>query len=398
MRLVKLSLAVACLGSATIRAQAPVAEPLAITPPARMSPAPAGDLSPLTAMSGQLPDHGPVMGSTMGEPGRPIYGGGDPNALPPIPESWLNSAFNPQPKIEGRAGVVFWKPTFDQSPALGSQIRSNGTGGLVDQQFVLRSTSEYVAAPTLDFKWHCNEFCSIETGGWFMDGPRNRSFLVGPADFFIRLNQLNGFPGTFPMIADQGVVDWDFKSYSWDINMVRHYIYPKGPISDFALGVGFRYIGIYESVEARFTDEISAVATNGMMRVNADNSLFGGQFLARARVQSPWKKVRMLAETKIALNYNPADVSSRVEASGGAFGQNSSVLSLFSPTFEGNFTVEYFVTPNLTVYGGFNMFFAERVMRASEQFSPNFDNFLNKQQSYGSLYMFGPTAGLVLNY
>src|SRR5690606_29707963 len=128
------------------------------------------------------------------------------------------------------------------------------------------------------------------------------------------------------------------------------------------------------------------------------NNLAGPQVMARARVQGPGSKIRSVAEVKIGLMASDTRVTNSVFANGQLFGQNSYSRTIFGSLFESNFYIEYFLTENLTVYGGFQLFYVDRIVRGSEQIQQDINYFLTKHKDLGSLFMFGPRVGLVFSY
>lgn len=325
-----------------------------------------------------------------------------PPNLPPIPQSWLASAWDPQPRFEVRFDVAFLQPDFATSRNLARQVQTNQNKYLINDVGV-DSHSEYTAGVRTALEWHFNEFKSLEFQGFFVDGPRQRSVPMGQSDFSLGLGA-GVFPGgpmvnqpfDFPRISEEGRFDWNFEAFGAEINWLHHFIHPKGPLSDVAIGFGARYMGILENVQVRFLDEI--LLFSGNMQSDVENHLYGPQVVGRARIQSPFKRIRLVTEGKVGLMANAVQVNNQLTSNAGIFGISDNTDTIFSAIFEGNFMFEFFVTKHLTVFGGYELLYASRTLRAPEQLNPDLTNFVSPQKQIGNTFLHGPRVGLVFAY
>ncbi len=166
-----------------------------------------------------------------------------------------------------------------------------------------------------------------------------------------------------PNDRDEAKVNWDFQSFSNEINVLRHTTPMKGPIDEWSWGWGIRSVNVTEKMQARFTD----VITNeiGVATANVKNKPDRVQMIGRGRIQTALKRFRISAEGKIGFNYNQSPPALASKVFGGWLGTERfrqrvlNTYSVFSPSFEGNFIFEYFLTHNLNVYGGFHLYYCE---------------------------------------
>lgn len=332
-------------------------------------------------------------------PGAPEAPAGN---LPPIPQSWLMSAWDPQPRFEARLDAAFLQPRFATSKPIAKQVQAYQDHYLIND-ISLDSHSEYTAGVRAAFVWHLSEFKSIEFEGFFVDGPRQRNLMMGQSDFSLGLGAgvfpagpMVNQPFDFPSISEEGRFDWNFETFGAEVNWLHHFIALKGPVSDAAIGVGGRYLGMLEGVQVRFLDEIALLS--GGMTTDVENHMFGPQFIARARLQSPFKRIRLTTEGKVGLMANAVQTSNTLTSNAGIFGKSDNTDTIFSGLFEGNFLVEFFITKHLTVYSGYELLYASRVVRASEQINPDLTNYVTTGKTIGDMFLHGPRVGLAFNY
>jgi hypothetical protein len=326
----------------------------------------------------------------------------DPNDLPPIPDVWLKSHWNPQPWLEARVEAVWLQPLFDDAPVLARQFQADSAFvfSLVDIR--PRADEYYVVAPRVAVELHANELWSVEMTSFFLDGPNEDDVRFGDPDVPFRLltaagGPISNAPPGFPAVADVFTLDWDFESFNADATLLRHWIFLHGPISDLALGIGARYFRIDEKARLFAADQL--LGSSGRMDVDVENRLAGPQFVARGRVQGPGKRLRSVAEVKIGLMTNASDNSTTLLVSGATVAGGAGSQTRFAPLFEANFLVECFVAEHVTVFGGFQMFYLDRVDRAAEQFNADLAAFATgTARDIGSLFMYGPRVGLVISY
>lgn len=355
-----------------------------------------------------LPPGGPPAGYPAGSPLGITVGDGLPAETPPIPESWLNSAFNPQPLVEARVEAVFYKVDFPESPSLAAEYRVNAQNAV--EQFPLSADRgrDYTTAIRGALDFHFNEFKSMELVGFYFMGP-DSGVPLGSVDTTKFLSSggaqtpvnergfLTNLPAGFPTVADTLRLDWDFASYGAEFNFLHHFICPKGPVSDLAIGLGGRYFHMQEKVTLTAINELDNQI--GRLRSESENSLAGPQIIFRGRVQTPLKRWRATAEGKIGFMANSAvdDTALSVGNADNRIGFRQTETR-FAPLFEGNFGFEYLLFNHMTLFGGYQILFIDRVDRAVERLSPDLNAYGGPQREIGSLLMMGPRAGVVIHY
>lgn len=421
-----LSLVSSAAGQAPVMEPAPVGNGPTVNGPI-VGPPPNANFSD-AAMEGIAPGVGPA--------GPPLAPGGAP-----IPQSWLMSAWDPQPRLELRAEATFLQPRFDFSMPIGNQVQAIHNQ-LEPVPVSVNASGQYVAGLRLGLEYHMGVFGSLEGVGFFQNGPHQENSPFASQDFPIFLTsplpnptvnvtpavlppagtpntpnapaglptvqapatpavqlpgQLRNLPPGFPTVVDDARLFWDFDAVGAEANYLHHYVCVEGPISDLALGVGIRFMGVYERVDVRLIDEVNGLT--GRMRVASDNNLVGPQFIGRVRFQIPHlPRLRWTAETKIGLMANTVSNSTRLDANDVNFGADNTGQTQFSPLVEGNFMLDFFVTQHLTVFGGFQMLYMDRVARAGDQLEQDLNVFLTRRKEIGTLFMYGPQAGLLFTY
>lgn len=315
--------------------------------------------------------------------------------LPPIPESWLMSYWDPQPRIEVRGDAVFLQPNMYQSVRLATQSGSNITTKL-NQGFQTSGRGEVEV--------HMNHIWSLQGSVLYMDGPISNNVPLGntTSGAPILISQAVGgplynLPATFPTTATSMNMNWRNELFNSDAHLLCHYIPIKGPANEFVYGVGARYMAYNERVTVNYNN--ATTATTGQLYSVSENSMIGPQFLFRGRVNGPGPRLRLVSEAKIALLSNFVD--DRTSTYTSAIGQTGSARysrTQFASVYEGNFLVEFFVIRHMCIFGGFQIFYMDRVDRASGQFNANVATFTSQHKSIGDSFMYGPRAGVVLSY
>lgn len=323
--------------------------------------------------------------------------------LPPIPDVWLNSLFTPQPTLEARLEAVWLQPDFPKASPLARQAQLNPDAiSFSINDVPANSKEQYIILPRLALEWHLNSALSIEGTAFFMDGPDQVDGPLGVPDQTFLLTAGAGGPIVnapvgFPAVADRMIASWDFETFGADISLLRHWVFMHGPGSDMAVGLGVKYLRMDENVRVGMFDEISGL--DGRMTVKSENNMLGPQAILRGRVQGPTRRLREVAEAKIGLMTN--SVTSRTTLEGGGFAtvNGASDHVRFAPLIEANFFVEFFLAEHVTIFGGFQMLYVDRVERASEQLNPDLSAFvLGENRFIGSAFLYGPRAGLVISY
>jgi hypothetical protein len=400
-----------CLGQAVLllTARALAQEPTSIVPqgmpaPSAVSGAPA---SPQQALENYYNSPGRASQQLMAEgvDAPPVSSG---SSLP-LPESWTNSLFDPQPKLELRMEAVWLQPNFDDSFPLARQVQNVG------QQFRpvevgVYGEGEPIVAPrgTLEYRW--NEQGSIEASGFFMDGPDQTNYNLSSSDqaYYFDSNAANplerGFlvntPAGFPLTATDASLDWGFRAWGTEINFLHHHVCMQGRISDLAIGLGGRFIKVDEDVTLRLRNEIDS--TSAVMGVESKNSAAGPQLMMRARVNGPFKCVRFLAEGKIGLMANGTQYRNTLSATGPASfvapREFSDSEVVFAPLFEGLFGCEIYIWKNFVVFGGYQLLYMDRIDRAGGHFVQDLERFTQPEKNLGDLFLYGPRLGGLLTF
>lgn len=334
---------------------------------------------------------GPMMGDASGG-GYPV-----PQNLPPIPESWLNSMWDPVPCIEVSGEAMFAQPNMPGSVPLANQVLfPSGLGG-INTKF----NQPWITGAKITGEAHLDPLWSVLGSGFIVDGPNRSGIPLGVQDltYFVAsdaglgLGPLSNLPAGFPTEADAVSMDWDFETYGADINVLMHYIPLKGPINDVAFGGGCRYLSVQDRVGLNFVDELNSLS--GSLHAKTSNEMIGPQFYSRFRFMTPSKRIRCSWETKIALAANFADDYTAVGSNGYA---NVRSTTQFTPIVEGNALVEFFVVNHVTLYAGFFMLWADEVDRAANLFTSDINEFGNGNKHTGDLWMFGPRVGGTFSY
>ncbi|MFO0948878.1 MAG: hypothetical protein U1D30_23690 [Planctomycetota bacterium] len=368
--------------------------------------------APMWSPEGQLP--APYTGDEVYQPSQmPVaensqfFPAPDLSQAPPIPQSWLSGLWDPQPFFEARFELMFLRPDLPSSVKLANTYLLDQDGLAYTACPVRISNKEdYVASGRAVLEFHLNPYYSIEAGGFISDGPdwNSRRLMDTDAPYYLDANSpirmytgfLSNIPAGFPVIADQMTIDWDFEAFGGETSFLRHFIMAEGPASDLAVGVGIRYLGIRENLRLTVNDYANNLT--GIMAVNSKNDLIGPQLQARARLQTPWKRMRVVAEGKIGLMGNKSNNQTFISPdSGGESGANYG-RTQFAPLYEGIFRVEFFIFEHLTLFGGFDMLYVSRVDRASSQFTQNLDVFVQDHKDLSHLFSFGPTCGFLFTY
>ena len=315
-------------------------------------------------------------------------------------------AWDPQPKLEIRPEMLFLQVNFPNTVPLASE-QLVVDGAVVTTPVSLETTQEFTAGGRLAIEAHFNEVLSFELTGFYMDGP-DQSSQAGSIDAVKYLTADNGGymtnlpdtdPITFPIVANQMVVDWKTETYGDDFTLYYHLIMLRGAASDVAVGLGGRFLRFRELTAVTAIDEVETPNLTGRLAARTDNRLAGPQLAARVRLQTPFSRLRAQAEGKIGLLANSFENAASVTDTNGdipALGNWTGTQ--FSALFEGNFNVEWFVSNHITLYGGFQLLYADRVERASDQFQADASLFITDRRSTGSVFMFGPRGGILISF
>lgn len=327
----------------------------------------------------------------------------------PLPQSWTNTLFDPQPRLELRAEAIWLQPNFDNSFPLARQTQNVG------QQFQqvdvgVRGEGEPIATPRGTMEYHWNEQGSIEASFFYMDGPQQTGYNLSNADqaYFFDSNASNplerGFlvntPPGFPLAATDATVDWSFRTWGTEINLLHHFVCMQGPISDLAVGLGGRFIKIDENANLNIANEIDS--TRSVMGVESRNSAAGPQFIARGRINGPFKCVRFTAEGKIGLMANGTQYRNSLSVTGPATFFAPQTFSdsqvIFSPLFEGLFGCEVYIWRNFVVFGGYQLLYMDRIDRAGGHFVQDLSRFTQPEKNFGDLFLYGPRLGALITF
>lgn len=380
-----------CATAGAVAAQSPPGGPYSAAP---FSPAPQTPYSALHdyySHSGQMPvdavAHQPVDGTL------------------PLPESWTSSMFDPQPRLDVRVEAIFLQPSFQDSSPLATQTQSNG----INFELVpvgIRGNGEATTSLRGAIEYHLNEQGSIETAGFYMFGPDQANYRLSQVDqtyYFdgaaIPLNQ-RGYvfnaPQGFPLVATDAFVDWQFHSWGGEVNALHHFICMKGPASDLAVGIGTRYLAVNEEVRLNIFNELDGGAAT--MASESKNHIYGPQFVGRARLNGPGQRIRWLFEGRIGLMANTADHSNEISTIATPEVRAGDVETRFAPLFEGLFACEVYIWRNLVLIGGYQLLFVDRVDRAAGHFYGDINVFTQAPDNLGSLFLYGPRAGLLWSF
>jgi hypothetical protein len=328
----------------------------------------------------------------------------------PIPESWTNTLFDPQPKLELRMEAIWLQPNFDDSFPLAIQTQNVG------QQFQqvpvgVFGEGEPIASPRGTIEYHWNEQGSIEASGFHMDGPDQTAYNLSGSDqaYYFDSNASNplerGFvdnaPAGFPLTATDATLDWGFRAWGTEINFLHHKVCMQGPISDLAIGLGGRFIKVDEDVTLRLTNELDS--SSAIMGVESRNSASGPQLTMRGRF-NVFKCVRFTAEGKIGLMANGTQYKNSLLVTNPAatFLPPTQTFSdseiVFAPLFEGLFGCEIYIWKNFVVFGGYQLLYMDRVDRAGGHFVQNLGQFLVPEKNLGDVFLYGPRLGGLLTF
>jgi hypothetical protein len=294
----------------------------------------------------------------------------DLSQAPPIPEAWLAGLWNPQPILEFRGEVMFLSPNMQPStPIANTYLLNSDRLAYVESPVSIGVKETFVTSGRGTIEYHLNPFHSFDVSGFISDGPDLKNARVGPSDstFYLSAdsgNSLqNGFlyniPANFPTIADRLNLDWYFEAFGGEANYWRHFISVRGPWSDIAVGMGVRYFGFRDKTNFTVEDEVSNLS--GQMNVSSKNDMLGPQFSAKTTIPTVFsKRLRVFAEGKIGFMANKTSSTTFLDATGTSSGTTYDRTN-FSPLFEGNFRVEFYVFENLTLFGGCALFYVERL-------------------------------------
>jgi hypothetical protein len=232
------------------------------------------------------------------------------------------------------------------------------------------------------------------------DFPYFLSSFTNPATGDPTVPALTGIPAGFPTIADRATFKVDQRIGNIELMYWRHFTPEKGGCSDFAVGVGGRYMWLHEKVNLRFEDLVPDSATPfGILSARSKNDFFGVQLGAKAYLQSPMRTVRSFVEGKIGLLNNDArNDTSVINSVPEITSSGRWTRSNFSPLFEASYNFEIFISQYVTAFAGFNVIYIDRVERASEQFQPSLSTFVSPQKHQSDLLLFGPKFGFVMNW
>ncbi|HVJ80117.1 MAG TPA: BBP7 family outer membrane beta-barrel protein [Planctomycetia bacterium] len=382
-----------------------------------------GSHPPLAAPGpGMLPQAGPLhLQSPPGDPGlmaipgpgpqdagRPI--GNNPGEVPGVPQAWAMSNWNPVPKLVIRTEVMFLKPDFQQSRPLALQAAVNEDGQFELAGRGVDPQTDYFVTPRLLVEWWKCDQWSVEASGWSLIGP-NRTTFLGNNDFPYFLDAvtvggetfgpaLTGIPAGFPTIADFASVKYRQNISNIEMLVWRHWVPDKGAASDFALGFGPRYMWMRENVTVRYEDQLPGSTTPfGELSTRTNNDLYGVEFAMKATLQSPIKWLRSSVDAKIGLmNADSRHSTSVIDTTGTEVSSGRFFRANFAGLFEAKYDVEIFLSQFVTIFGGFHVMYVDRVERASEQFNPNLNAFVQPQEQISDVLLYGPRFGLVMHW
>jgi hypothetical protein len=435
-----------CLAAGTAFGQAPVGPVPGPVPhgfpasPPNAAFVPPGDatqqLMPVAPGYGMLPQQGlPGLQSPPGDVGLEAYAGVGPQELgrqlgtqpgqvPGIPQAWAMSVWNPSPYFVIKAELMFLRTDFnapnsepldgdtlaaEQRVAIQADVDRFGQMSLVNR--TLGIDTPYLVAPRLTGEWFNTDRCkSFEVGVWASVGPA-RDYKLGREDFpyFVTLPvdgpngpviPVTNTPAAFPDVVDD--VLWRYTNQLANLEGMYwvHYTPEKGAVADCAWGFGARYFFIHEKIRVDYRNfENNDFQTVGQLTGRSKNDLFGVQFGGKAILQSPWKWIRSSVEAKIGLMSNDARNNTEVvDTTGAVAAQGRWVRHQFSPLFEGNYNMEFFVSQYVTFYAGFHVLYADRLDRASEQFKSDLAAFTSTQKNQSDALIFGPKVGFMMNW
>ncbi len=366
--------------------------------------------------NGGLPPSGPAMlpeggGALLDAPpgayGMPdMQGPGE--RLPPVPQAWMNSAFNPAPVVLLRTEAMFLRSNQGASEPLARQadIVNGGVFGLVPRGVQPESRMFLTPRISMERLWPVAQR-SLELSGWASVGP-NATEALGRGDFPLFLGPvtvgtttpglITNAPASFPTVADVGTVRIRQTVGNVELMYWKHASPMKGAVADIAWGFGGRYLWLNERLTARFEDQVAGSATPfGELGVRSQNDMFGPQFGAKSILQFFPRRFRVVSEARIGLLNNDVRHSESVTTSVGADAtggrQSSSHLSV---AFDGSATAEFFISQYVTFFAGYQVLYVDRVQRASAQFTGDLTRFVGDKQNEGSLFYYGPKLGFVM--
>lgn len=321
---------------------------------------------------------------------------------PGIPRSWLNSYFNPVPRLEFKAESLWLNPDFGRSVPIARQAQLDpNSSNFTLNDIQVNAKNQFIAAPRLSLEYRHNPFVSFEGVGFYMGGPYQTLNPVGDQDAPIYLTSaagglLTNAPASFPSTIDSLRVNWDFQSFGAEFNYWRHMIFVNSIISDFAWGLGGRYFAVHEGVKVNAIDVINSNV--GRLSATTYNDLAGPQILAKARLQTPLRWLRFYVDGKIGLMANNVVDKTNILGSDGYDLGHTQQKTQFAPLFEGNFNLEFFVFKNVSIFSGVQLLYADRVDRAGQQIVPNLTQFVSDKKELGSIFMYGPRVGVIISY
>lgn len=352
------------------------------------------------------PSAGAVANPYYGPPGYQPVPAPNGAELPQLPESWLRSAFIPAPVLTVRLQAQWLQPNYPNSSALATQFQQQENGQFIATGVPPRSEEQYILTPRAVLEYRPVEYFSIEASGWVTAGPDQSDGQNGQPDIPLFLDPtggtdrpaaLNPLPANFPTTADFMRTNWGFTAGGFEVMALQHFILPRGPIADFAIGLGGRVMWIDEDVNVHFEDRVNNIS--GRLGANAENNLYGAQIMARATLQSPVRWLRMYGDVKLGLMANNTENDTSILDNTGQIQRAGATHTQFAQIFECNAFVEVFVTRNVTVFGGYQLLYVERALRAADQIIPDTAQFLSGNlKNQGHLLMTGPAAGVVVTY
>lgn len=329
---------------------------------------------------------------------------GDYNAapadLPPIPASWSVSAWDPKPTLEARVEAVWLQPQFIGTVPLFTEFIPDVNQNVVSSSVTGDLHSRYIAAGRVTGEAHLSVNKSIDGSIFYLNGP-DHSAMLGARDGTKFLTTANGgffnnLAAGFPTVADFAQIHWAFENWGADASYLHHWVPLKGPVNDFAIGLGARGMFIDERTTLTFINELDP--SQGDLRAKSENLLLGPQLMARVRIQSPLARLRAVAEIKFGLMTNATETRTFIFVDGVQLATGSYNRTQFSPIVEGNFLLEYLVTNHLSVFGGFQTLYVGRVDRAARQITQNQAQFVTRHENIDDLWMYGPQAGILIHY
>lgn len=386
-------------------------------------------MMPVAPGYGMLPQQGlPGLQSPPGQIGMEAFAGPgpqeqgmmlgtQPGQVPGVPQAWAMSMWNPAPFCIIKSEIMFLRADFNQPNtedlvgglggpqriAVQAEVGDDGVFRLADRN--LGIDTPYLVVPKLTAEWFGKEkIHSFEASVWASVGP-NRFYTVGNNDFpYFITDPTNGAitnaPAAFPDVVD----DVRFKYSNQIANLEgmywTHYTPEQGAVADCAWGIGGRYLFQHEKINLAYRNFVDLDFVDvGRLNARSKNDMFGVQFGAKAVVQSPWKWMRSSLEGKVGLMANDVrNTTEVVDSNLVVDSQARWVRHQFSPLFEAQYNMEFFISQYVTAYAGFHVLYIDRMDRVAQQFNSDLAVFTSEQKNQSDLLLYGPKLGFMMNW